>query len=79
MDRTLWLKWKDKINARGLNVIALTVLDGAGPIRFLLSQCILGLTPFLSLNDDSSWKAFADLLEDPQESKSFAEFLRQVT
>lgn len=72
-----WSNWSEKIHELKLTGITLTLLEGAGPIRFLLSQGLFALLPFVSTNTSPSWIAFAQMLEDPSDTRSFAGYLRE--
>jgi hypothetical protein len=52
-------------------------LDAAGPLSILAAQLIYLSQPFAGRS--SSWQAFAHLLENKEESRSFAAFLREET
>jgi hypothetical protein len=54
------------------------LLQSAGPLSTLAAQAIyLGQPLFGSTAGESAWSAVADMLADPQESRSFASFLRK--
>jgi len=52
-------------------------MEGMGPLRIILAQGMLAFSPFFGRGVDSSWTAFAEILEDPEKSRTFAEHLRQ--
>jgi hypothetical protein len=72
-----WSNWSEKIHELKLTGITLTLLEGAGPFRFILSQGLFAFLPFVSTNTSSSWKAFAQMLENPDDTRSFAGYLRE--
>jgi len=52
-------------------------LDAAGPLSILAAQLIYLSQPWVGQNN--SLQAFAHLLENKEESRSFAAFLREET
>lgn len=66
-----------KFKRRHLTSIVLSVLDGVGPLKVLFAHGMLAFTPFIHQQAHSSWIAFAEMLEDPVESRTFADQLRQ--
>jgi hypothetical protein len=76
MDQALWIKWAHSLQQRNLTGLALTILEGTGPIKLMFSQVLLGFAPFVGKNQINSWETFARMLEDQTESQSFAGFLR---
>lgn len=71
-----WKKWAYSLQQSRMTGFVLTLLEGAAPIRMILSQTLFGVSPFIASGQQSSFTAFAETLEDPQECQSFAEFLR---
>jgi len=71
-----WEKWAQTLQQRHLSGFALTLLEGVGPIKMILSQALLGASVLMEHENRSSMRAFAETLEDPFESRSFASFLR---
>lgn len=54
------------------------MLESGGPLTVLLSQTIYLAQPFLRTGvQESKWDALAALLEDQQECREFAAFLRK--
>jgi L-rhamnose mutarotase len=77
-DRSHWPSWASVLKKNGVKDLTILLLEGAGPFRILLAQAMYAGLPFFSQSNHlQSWKAFADLLDDPQESKSFVSFLRE--
>jgi len=79
MSEESWLKWAQSLQRNHLKGIALTFLEGAGPLKMILSQVMLSTTPFLGGNSRAEWQAFAEMLEDEKESRNFAKTLREET
>jgi hypothetical protein len=53
------------------------MLEGGGPIKSLIAQGMFAFSPFIASTHLSSWTAFAELLEDPDSSRTFADYLRR--
>ena len=77
MNSDHWSGWMGKLQRRHLTSIVLPVLDGAGPIKVLLAQGMLAVSPLIDQKGHSEWVAFAEMLEDPVSSRQFAEMMRQ--
>lgn len=77
MEQMYWAGWSEKVQHRKLTGLVLAMLEGAGPVRYILSQGMLAFLPFLNSSNTPSWKAFAEMLEDPADTRSFAAFLRE--
>jgi hypothetical protein len=76
--RSAWPAWAEFLRRRGLENMAIFLLEGAGPLAVLGAQALYFGGPFLrpALNDVQR-DALADLLEDRQEALAFAAFLRE--
>jgi len=77
MNSDHWSGWMGKLQRRHLTSIVLPVLDGAGPLKVLLAQGMLAVSPLIDQKGHSEWVAFAEMLEDPVSSRQFAEMMRQ--
>lgn len=77
MEHLYWSDWVRNLQRRNMTGMALTLLDGVGPVRFIFSQLMLATLPFIDDPAHPSWKAFAEMIEDPQESRSFLAYLRE--
>jgi len=75
--RAFWSIWAQKLQRLGIDQFAALLLDAAGPLKVLLAQLIYAGSPFFVSRNNQEWQALEHLLEDPQESSSFAAFLRQ--
>jgi len=71
-----WEKWARTLQQRHLSGLALIMLEGVGPVKMILSQALLGVSILMDNEGRSSVRAFAETLEDPLASRSFASFLR---
>jgi hypothetical protein len=76
-ERAFWSLWARKLQRWGIDQFAALLLDAAGPLKVLLAQVIVAGSPFFISRNNQEWQALEHLLEDPQESSSFASFLRQ--
>lgn len=77
-DRSFWEEWALNLQRLGLREIAASLLDVAGPLTIFLAQAVYMGQPFLhgTLPGDRL-QALAHLFENPDESRSFANFLRE--
>ena len=75
MDRKYWADWAQTLQQKKLTGLAVTLLDGTGPLRILISQALMGFLPLFGQNRDSSWQSFALMLEDSAECRSFTTYL----
>jgi hypothetical protein len=71
-----WQKWAQSLQRIHLSGLAVTLLEGAAPIRTLLSQTLFSLTPFFNSTQRDSLSAFAETLDDSQKCLGFATYLR---
>lgn len=76
-DRAQWENWARFLQRLGLRQPASIFLDAAGPLSILAAQVIYMSQPFTG--QSNAWHAFARLLENKEESRSFAAFLREET
>lgn len=77
-ERTYWPRWTQKLQQWGLEHVAAALLEGAGPLNVLLAQGVYLGKPFFQGGDGGSQiQALAQLLENPQETRHFAAFLRE--
>lgn len=77
MDSHYWSDWSGKFQRGHLTLVILSILDGIGPLKSVLAQGMLAFSPFIGSPGQSSWVAFAEMMEDPGVSRSFADYLRQ--
>ena len=59
----------------GLTLPVLTLLEDGGVFRSIIAQGMLAVSPFAS-SASESWRAFAEMLEDPVATQAFARHLR---
>jgi len=77
MEHLYWSSWSKKIHDSNLTGPVIALLEGAGPIKYVLSQVLLASLPFLNFSSSSSLKAFALMLENSADTRSFAAYLRE--
>ena len=77
MEQSFWSSWAQTLQRLKLTGIFLPLLEGAGPIRVVLAQLMLAGIPFTSSTSKPQWVAAAEMLEDGDKSRHFAEFLRR--
>jgi hypothetical protein len=77
-DRSFWEEWALNLQRLGLREIAASLLDAAGPLTIFLAQVVYMGQPFLheTLPGDRL-QALAHLFENPDESRSFVNYLRE--
>lgn len=75
MEHKYWADWAQTLQQKRLTGLVVTLLDGAGPIKILLSQVMMGFLPLFGQNREGSWHSFAEMLEDSAESRSFMTYL----
>lgn len=77
-DRSQWSIWAQFLHRWKVGGAAAFLLDAGGPLGVLTAQVLIMGKPFLNgSNQDAPFSALADLLEDEDEMKSFAAFLRE--
>jgi hypothetical protein len=75
MDRKYWAVWAQTLQQKKLTGLVVTLLEGTGPLKILLSQALMGFLPLFGQMRDSSWQSFALMLEDSGECSSFTSYL----
>jgi hypothetical protein len=73
-ERLFWNDWLGVLQRRGCKEVVAALLDASGPLTILAGQFIQIGMPF---THSQQLQAFAELLENPQESQEFVRFLRQ--
>ena len=77
-DRSFWEGWARTLQRWGLDEIVSALLEASGPLTIFLAQIVYTGQPFLrGLVPGERLRALAELFEDPEESRSFANFLRE--
>ena len=77
MENEVYQKWARTLQQSRLTSFALFLIESAGPVKLLASQLMLGFAPLFNLTESFSWQAFAKMLENNEESRLFASFLRE--
>jgi hypothetical protein len=77
MDSQYWSDWAGKFQRGHFTPVVLTILDALEPLKMVLAQGMLAFSPFIASTGKSSWIAFASMLEDPNESDMFRDYLRR--
>lgn len=73
-----WQNWARTLQRNHLTGFVITLLEGAAPVRMILSQTLFGVMPFFDTDRRDSFRAFAETLDDAQESRNFASFLKNL-
>ena len=77
-DRSLWPVWSCFLRRGGMKDWVSFLLEGGGPLTALMAQMFYLGQPFLSRGSaPDHLLALAELLEDKEESRTFAAFLRE--
>ncbi len=77
-NRGEWQAWACLLQRWNLSEPVAALLEAAGPLTVVLAQCLYLGQPFLGkLLPAGQWDALAELLEEQENSRSFAAFLRQ--
>lgn len=77
-DHSFWPKWAHFLHQWGLSEISAALLEAAAPIHLILAQFFYAGQPILrDVVDDRHFKALVNLLEDQEESRSFAAYIRE--
>jgi len=76
----IWQNWANILHRWGMQEMVATLLEATSPLNFIGAQVVYLGQPFLkTILPEEHLTAFADLLENPEESKEFSVFLRQET
>jgi hypothetical protein len=76
----IWLKWTNSIHRWGIHEELAVLLEAAGPLAVFGAQLVYLGQPLLSrLVPDDELQALAQMLEDTNQTRSFASFLREGT
>jgi hypothetical protein len=77
-ERSFWPEWARFLHQWGLSELAAAFLEAAGPLRIFAAQFVYaGRTFFSGGAGVDRFTALAQLFEDPEESRSFAAFIRE--
>lgn len=76
-DRTYWSAWVRFLHRWGVSEMFAALLESTGPLKLLFAQVVYLGQPLFSSGTTQKWQAFASLLENEAESRSFAAFIRE--
>jgi hypothetical protein len=74
-ERSYWPVWVQFLHRWGMEGAASALLEAAAPLAVVLAHVCYAGGPLLGKGQQ--WFALAQMLEDPQESRSFLKYLRQ--
>lgn len=78
MHSNYWSTWAQFLRRWGLKQPAAALLETSSPLASLAAQLVYLSQPLLARPESlPAWHSLGSMLEDPQESRFFAEFLRQ--
>lgn len=74
----IWQVWARSLHRWGLEEVAAAFLEAGGPLNLVLAQGIYLVQPLVSSQASKSHlETLADILEEPQETRSFVTYLRE--
>lgn len=77
-ERSFWYEWARFLHRWGLTEFAAVLLETAGPLNVFLATAVYAGRPFLSqVIPEERLSALAGLIENQEESRSFATFIRE--
>jgi hypothetical protein len=76
-DHPYWPEWARILQRNRLSGIAASLIEAAAPLSFVGAQVIYLGRPFIG--SGNQWQALAELLENRDELRHFAAFLREET
>lgn len=74
--RTYWPKWTESLHRLGLEGFATWFLEAGGPFHILGAQLLYMGQPFVTPQAGAGMLALANLLEENDEVRAFAEILK---
>ena len=78
MHSSYWSNWERFLRRWGLHEPAAAILETSGALASLAAQAVYMLQPLFAHSGSlSAWEKLAVMLEDPQEARLFAEYLRR--
>ncbi len=75
--RSFWPEWARFLQRNRLSGAAASLIEAAAPLSFVGAQVIYLSRPFIG--PGTQWQALAELLENRDELRHFAAFLREET
>ena len=77
-EQAFWLSWAQFLQRWKLRGVVSTLLEASGPLSIVIAQLAYLGQPFLSSSlPEGQYQALAQMLEDPDDRRSFASFLRE--
>ena len=77
---SIWPHWAQFLQQNRLDKAAASLIEAAGPIAFVGAQAIYLVQPWIDPGrPENQWLALAELLENRDELRNFAAFLREGT
>lgn len=76
--RVYWPEWIDSLRRRGLDGYAAWLLEAGGPLHLIGAQLLYLGQPFVTPQAGEGLRALAGLLEQEDETRAFADQLRQT-
>lgn len=77
-NQPLWVEWAQFLHRRRLARLTSIVLDSIGPLNLLAAQLVyIGLPFWQSGVSKGNLEHLANMLEDPQKTRSFVQLLRE--
>ncbi len=77
MNEESWQKWAQTLQQKHITGLALTLLEGSGPMKMIFSQLMFSTIPFFGSTAREEWMAVAEMLESETASREFAAILRE--
>lgn len=76
----IWRNWASRLHSWGLNSLAASFLEAAGPLTMIGAQVIYVSQPILgAFIPKHHLEALADILEEPEHTRMFAQYLQRET
>lgn len=73
----IWKCWAETLHRWGVRETVATLLEAIGPLNIIGAQVVYLGQPLLNMIlPEDHVSAFANLLDDPEETHAFAQFLR---
>lgn len=75
---SIWKNWATAIQRLGLQNLAVTMLEAAGPVNVVGAQLVYLSQPVLdSIVAKDQLSALAEMLEEPKQTQAFIDFLQE--